>query len=190
MADTELNTNRKLRAEIERLRTIVDRMQQEAADNRGAVYWKAEVENLRQRVKELENGIEAATDIINSHASELAELRKAQGEPFAWATFDGEGGYDLRLYANNENYRVDYIIRNGQKYADWVYPLYTSAPSKCVVSTTVPEGWQLVPKEPTKEMYDAASHLVTGDWKGRGFEYPDELYEAYTAMLAAAPKPK
>lgn len=45
-------------------------------------------------------------------------------EPFAWATFDGDGSYDLRLYECNENYRDDYLKRNGDKYAGWVEPLY------------------------------------------------------------------
>lgn len=48
---------------------------------------------------------------------------------FAWATFDGEGGYDLRLYENNESYRDDYINCNGAKYASWVIPL-SAAPSQ------------------------------------------------------------
>ena len=43
---------------------------------------------------------------------------------FAWATFDGEGGYDLMLYDMNENYKDNYIERNGEKYKDWVVPLY------------------------------------------------------------------
>lgn len=47
---------------------------------------------------------------------------------FAWATFDGEGSYDLRLFEENESYRRDYISRNGAKYADWVIPLYRMTP--------------------------------------------------------------
>jgi hypothetical protein len=49
----------------------------------------------------------------------------AQDEPFAWATFDGEGGYDLRLYENNESYRDDYIKRNGPQFTSWVMALFT-----------------------------------------------------------------
>lgn len=44
-------------------------------------------------------------------------------EPFAWAEFDGEGGYDLRLYEENETFHADYIAKNGEKYRDWVWPL-------------------------------------------------------------------
>lgn len=46
-----------------------------------------------------------------------------------------------------------------------------------VVESTIPEGWQLVPKEPTDEMFNAA-------W---GAKNP---YIAYQAMLAAAPEPE
>lgn len=48
-------------------------------------------------------------------------------EPFAWAEFDGEGGHDLRLYENNEDFQREYVKRNGDKYASWVFPLYTAA---------------------------------------------------------------
>jgi len=59
-------------------------------------------------------------------AAALDALREelARQEPFAWATFDGEQSYDLRLYAENEGYCQDYIKRNGEKYATWVTPLY------------------------------------------------------------------
>lgn len=45
-------------------------------------------------------------------------------EIFAWATFDGEGSYELRLYENNENYKEEWDKGN-PKYKDWVFPLYT-----------------------------------------------------------------
>lgn len=50
----------------------------------------------------------------------------SSNDPFAWATFDGEGSYDLRLYECNEDYRAEYIKRNGDKYSGWVIPLYTA----------------------------------------------------------------
>lgn len=71
----------------------------------------------------------------NAESDALAILDRAlaapEQEPFAWATFDGEGSYDLRLYECNENYRDDYLKRNGDKYAGWVEPLYRHpAPSR------------------------------------------------------------
>jgi len=50
--------------------------------------------------------------------------RLVRCEPFAWATFDGEGGYDLRLYEENESYKDEWIALNGERYKDWVMPLY------------------------------------------------------------------
>lgn len=43
---------------------------------------------------------------------------------FAWATFDGEGSYDLRLYEGNEDYLENFIKQSGEKYSGWVFPLY------------------------------------------------------------------
>ncbi len=51
-------------------------------------------------------------------------------EPVAWREFDGEGGYTYFAYENNETWRDDYIERNGEKYADWVEPLYTTPPAQ------------------------------------------------------------
>ncbi|UIF90876.1 hypothetical protein [Cupriavidus sp. UYPR2.512] len=61
-------------------------------------------------------------------APSQAQARGMVGQPredliFAWAVFDGEGSYDLRLFEGNESFRRDYINRNGAKYADWVIPL-------------------------------------------------------------------
>lgn len=51
-------------------------------------------------------------------------LFKANREPFAWSTFDGEGGYDLRLYECNESYKDEFEKSNGAAYKGWVEPLY------------------------------------------------------------------
>ena len=53
-----------------------------------------------------------------------AALAAAVAEPVAWRTFDGEGGYDYRTYEDNEDYRINYIKRNGERYSHWVEPLY------------------------------------------------------------------
>ena len=98
-------------------------------------------------------------------------LAKPEQEPVAYRTVNNVGAY---VYHSADRLPNEYGLRGEALY---LHP----AP--------IPEGWQLVPKEPTKEMYEAASHLVTGT-SGNKFEYPDELYEAYSAMLAAAPKPE
>ena len=56
----------------------------------------------------------------------IAADRAKGGEQFAWAVFDGEGGYDLFLYDGNESLREDFLKRNpGATYRNWVYPLFT-----------------------------------------------------------------
>lgn len=52
-------------------------------------------------------------------------------------------------------------------------------------SITVPEGWQVVPVEPTEEMHRA--YWRAGSRLLSDAEYPKAVYQA---MLAAAPKPE
>lgn len=75
------------------------------------------------------------------------EKAPAQDEPFAWATFDGEGSYDLRLYENNEDYRDDYLkLNTAPMYQGWVFPLYAAnheaepAPSRRAATVTKEEN--------------------------------------------------
>jgi hypothetical protein len=63
------------------------------------------------------------TTPLYAHPAPAQPIASGQ-EPRAWETFDGEGGYDLCQFAENESYREDYIKRNGEKYASWVVPLY------------------------------------------------------------------
>lgn len=44
-------------------------------------------------------------------------------EPVAWRTFDGEGGYDYRNVADNEDYQAVWEARN-PSHKGWVEPLY------------------------------------------------------------------
>ncbi|WP_288081565.1 hypothetical protein [Pseudomonas sp.] len=54
---------------------------------------------------------------------------------FAWSTFDGEGGYDLRLYENNESYQSEwYSINKAETYRDWVEPLVRLADAQRLLS--------------------------------------------------------
>ena len=50
---------------------------------------------------------------------------------------------------------------------------------------SVPEGWKLVPIEPTPEMIDAAEYVDWGDADVRG-----SCINAWDRMLAAAPEAK
>jgi len=66
-------------------------------------------------------------------------LRKMNNEPVAWMTFDGEYSYELMLVKDNEDYRNEYIKRNGEKYKDWVQPLYTH-PAKTLTDEEILES--------------------------------------------------
>lgn len=53
-----------------------------------------------------------------------AALKAWLGEPVAWRTFDGEGGYDFRSYDDNEDYRSKWDARN-PNHKSWVELLYS-----------------------------------------------------------------
>lgn len=89
--------------------TLVERLRIRASIRRNNTQRKSVQEGKPNRIADL---LEEAADEIESYVQ------------FAWATFDGEGGYDLRLYDMNEDYKDNYIKRNGEKYKDWVIPLY------------------------------------------------------------------
>jgi hypothetical protein len=69
----------------------------------------------------------------NGGSPEQDALRQAleaalkPGEPVAFRTFDGEGGYDYRTFDENENYQAEWESAN-PNHKGWVDPLYTSAP--------------------------------------------------------------
>ena len=76
-----------------------------------------------------ENAIALPGEIDGAMDNLRAAIEQAE-KPVAWREFDGEGGYDYRTYDDNENFRDEYIKRNGEKYADWVDPLYTAPPQQ------------------------------------------------------------
>ena len=90
--------------------TLVERLRIRASIRRNNTERKSVQEGKSDRIADL---LEEAADEIESYVQ------------FAWATFDGEGGYDLMLYDMNEDYKDNYIERNGEKYKGWVVPLYT-----------------------------------------------------------------
>lgn len=125
----------------------------------------------------------AAVDILD------AALAAPEQEPFAWATFDGEGSYDLRLYECNENYRDDYLKRNGDKYAGWVEPLYrhpapqSAQPMQWIdVSERVPDEAQIV-------LFVLKGKVVVGAWIAGIFWY-DNAKQVATAWMPLPPPPE
>lgn len=83
---------------------------------------------LRIAIKQNEHDVQLTDEEIREARAALAEheAEKAQAvdeQPFAWATCDGEGSYDLRLFVDNEDYK-DELIKRNPRYASWVIPLY------------------------------------------------------------------
>lgn len=87
--------------------------------------------------------VQAAWEAWRDRAALATQPPAVQGEPVAWRTFDGEGGYDYRAYEGNEDYRDKFIARNGVKYAGWVEALYTSPPSREVEPLTDEQLWRM-----------------------------------------------
>jgi hypothetical protein len=80
-----------------------------------------------------ERGCACYDDRVDDDAVEVV-LAQTQ-EPFAWAEFDGEGGYFLRLYENNETYAEDWNKRN-PNHIGWVEPIYKYPPQRTWVDLT------------------------------------------------------
>ena len=113
--------------------------------------------------------------------AEIAELRAAlaaratPAQPVGYVLFTGHGDKFSREKPKCE---IDY----------WK-PVYleSSRPSPSSVGAAIPEGWQLVPKEPTPKMI--AAFAFKGDVEmaiGHAAIY-EEACEDYTEMLHAAP---
>jgi hypothetical protein len=91
------------------------------------------IEVLKQLVEALEYHTEQTRPIsktkeaIQAGKQAIAELESQ--EPFAWAEFDGEGGYRLMLYENNETYAEDWNKTN-PNHIGWVEPIYKHPPQR------------------------------------------------------------
>jgi len=130
----------------------------------------------------------AAAELIRLAA--LAQ-QQAQGEPVAWherqERFPGVFGEWYERRSGWSMTRDMEITSGGIRYQ--FRPLYTHpAP---VAEAKVPEGWKLVPIEPTPEMVEAAcqdGHSVGGRplWKNT---LDIQARHRYAAMLAEAPQP-
>lgn len=163
-----------------------------------------EIEKLRNRIRELESEreelIKSAKQAIMKQGmliEELAALRQQQGEPVAWLMPRGEaivsGERDFWRIGGVPLYREAAPKQQGEPVAvvkEDPYDYGTVIESTGVVNLQpgtklyreaaprVPEGWKLVPVEPTEEMIHAGVHV----W-GRG-----NVILCYRAMLADAPE--
>jgi len=80
----------------------------------------------------------------------------------------------------------------GSTWADMLREFADRVTSPSSVSAAViPDGWQLVPKEPTREMASAAWDPIPVPWAASGSAEGTQRYllGIYRAMLAAAPNP-
>lgn len=114
------------------------------------------------------------TDVVR--AEDLAALAAAEqaqeAQPVAWMR-----SKDLEHLASMSGGASSFQVAN-VSFSGWRVPLYTSP--------TIPEGWRLVPIEPTREMMQAGLSVKAfgrEDWHSW-----DDPLAVYRAMLAAAPK--
>lgn len=129
----------------------------------------AEREHARESIQHIDT-LEALRDTLQrAEAAEakLAELAKQEpygcliGLPGLYPTFTLD-------YRNVEQA----IAAGGYE----ITPIYTRPAPAINLAQPVPEGWQLVPVEPTEEMLSAA------------LKFPAQTRKQYAAMLAAAPE--
>lgn len=145
--------------------------------------WAITTEELNaktERIHELEAENETLSnqyDICAQEArcmgDELAALRQQQGEPVAWM-----------LYRKNcFSQPFELFLSKPEWWSAENYPSEVLWPLYRETAPRVPEGWKLVPVEPTNAMvYAQDKLLMRGVTRGS-----DEIYRA---MLAAAPEPK
>lgn len=80
-----------------------------------------ERDDVAQQLVQAEIGkrkLEAECDEL---LAKIAQMERQ--EPVEWRTFDGEGGYDYRNFAGNEDYQAVWEARN-PNHKGWVEPLY------------------------------------------------------------------
>ena len=65
--------------------------------------------------------------------------------------------------------------------------IYRPTASLTASAVVIPNGWKLVPDEPTQEMLDAPAAAIAG--RALDTFYDDQMAAVYRAMLAAAPQP-
>lgn len=101
----------------------------------------------------------------NALAAELEAM--AEQEPVAWLCGDETTGRITIWYPEDPKLPPPWVQE----------PIY-AAPQPAQRAPAVPEGWQLVPEEPTHEMLSA----------GAGSKYEKRARNVWRDMLAAAPK--
>ena len=126
---------------------------------------------LSQRIIELQGLVAILDEHKTAAVNELATLKQSQGEPVAYLVYSSTRNEQEFLYEDEI----------GDEDGSEITPLYTSAP-------TIPEGWRLVPIEPTLAMIEEG-YAQAWIRNPSNFGDKDAIF-VYKAMLAAAPKPE
>lgn len=159
-----------LQAEIDRLAGEVANRNRRAVEGDEAVAANAQVhEYYEKRVSELERKLAEQQAAIQSKNQAL--LRWTVGTCVCQTKT-----HEPEQHALNCPYRIAQEAFNVSPDTAELNALLAQAEERGM-KKAVPEGWQVVPKEPTEEMVRKGATCVYSDW-------------AYAAMLAAAPKPE
>jgi hypothetical protein len=131
-----------------------------------------------------------AADALEKLSAEVEQLRKAQGEPVAEVKRDGilvqTGGVGLTvgqlLYTHPTTGEPTWLVgTNGVPYVNPANPT--------IERHVIPDGWKLVPIEPTLEQMDDMREAGHQYVVKRGKYDNGMLNGIYKAMLSAAPAP-
>jgi hypothetical protein len=174
-------------------------------DKQAFAYARVCIEPLQARIAELEVQLAHLTASLETVSAACIVLKQQQREgwaklasgqePVAWQTFDGEGGYEFRQFAENKTYHDDYIKRNGEKYSALVTPLYTHpAPAQHPLSKSdavdaaryrycLQHGWP----ECRRQIHPTVEALHWGYEDGSQYPSPTAAIDA--AMLVSKEKP-
>lgn len=158
---------------------------QEAARNRADL--AAECERLREETAVLVGEIAEIEVRRDAALAELAALKGGR-EAVAWAVCREHGKVDALIAAYaSESAAKAHVNSYATKGCSGLHvtPLYTAPPAQ---ASAWPEGWKLVPVEPTHEMEVAGCEgYMRAD--GNFIMHNSSMGHAYAAMLAAAPTP-
>lgn len=135
-----------------------------------------------------EHGSASATNPIRAALEAVWPVQAQQGEPMAWMvayTRSRTGTSAREFYGSAVAAEIGaQALRDAMPpMIPTVTPLYTHAERPAV-----PEGWKLVPVEPTKEMLYRAQAVNGGN--GQKMPKHSTLVKKWKAMLAAAPQPE
>lgn len=176
-----INLDFEQREEIERLKSeSFESLYNDAVD---------EIERLTSEpiLKSLSRRLSEAQMTICDQRSEIERLKGGQGEPVAWAN-------DQQLLLCSKSPREDQpnnplmhnlprnIAGSALKTDYCNTPLFASQPAP----VSVPDGWKLVPIEPTAEMIDAAINTPVADTGDDEVDQPNDYRNMWSAMLDAA----